>query len=312
MPLVVVLGIVAVAGALAIAGALAVGLHRSRVPLSRLDPEAAPAPNRLSGAAEDANALAERLLDRSGRRHLLDAALERAGIALRPADIVVLTGIGGLVAAGLGLLIGGPVLAVLLLLVSPLVPKVVIDRLRVRRQAAFAEQLDDTLHLMASSLRAGHSVLRAVDAVSQDAEAPTSEEFARVVNETRVGRDLGTALEEVGDRTGSDDFQWVVQAIGIHREVGGNLAEILDRVSETIRQRTQLRRHAKSLAAEGRLSGIVLMAMPFVVFGLMSITAPGYTDALTGTGTGRLMLVVALGLMAVGGVWLRNTVKVRF
>ena len=306
------LGIGAVVVALAIAGVLVVGLHRTKVPLSRLDPDAAPAATRLAGAAEDANALAERLLDRSGRRHLLEAALERAGIELKPADVVVVTTVGGVVGAGIGAVIGGPVLAVLLAAVAPVVAKVVIDGKRNRRQAAFADQLDDTLQLMASSMRAGHSVLRAVDAVSRDTEAPTSEEFARVVNETRVGRDLNVALEEVADRTGSQDFEWVVQAIAIHREVGGNLAEILDRVSGTIRERTQLRRHAKSLSAEGRISGIVLIAMPFVVFGLVSVIAPGYSRALVTTGIGNAMLAVALLLIVVGGLWVRATVKVRF
>jgi tight adherence protein B len=312
MSTVAVLGIAAVAVALAMVGLLVTGLYRKRVPRSRLDPNAAPEATRLAGAAEDANALAERLLDRSGRRHLLEAALERAGIALKPADVVVVTGVAAVVAAGVGAVLGGPALAVVLAALAPLGAKVVIDRLRVRRQTAFADQLDDSLQLMASSLRAGHSVLRAVDAVSKDTEAPTSEEFARVVNETRVGRDIGVALEEVADRTGNQDFEWVVQAIGIHREVGGNLAEILDRVSGTIRERNQLRRHAKSLSAEGRISGIVLMAMPVVVFVLVSLTSPGYTDALTGTGTGRLLLLIAVGLMAVGGLWLRKTVKVAF
>ena len=106
-----------------------------------------------------------------------------------------------------------------------------------RRQAAFADQLDDSLQLMASSLRAGHSLLRAVDAVSQDAASPTAEEFARIVNETRVGRDLGDSLDEVAERMGSEDFTWVAQAIAIHREVGGNLAEVLDAVGHTIRER---------------------------------------------------------------------------
>ena len=90
---------------------------------------------------------------------------------------------------------------------------------------------------MAGSLRAGHSLLRAVDSVASEADAPTSEEFSRIVNETRVGRDLSDALDEVAERMGSDDFTWVAQAIAIHREVGGNLAEVLDAVGHTIRER---------------------------------------------------------------------------
>ena len=107
---------------------------------------------------------------------------------------------------------------------------------------------------MAGSLRAGHSLLRAVDSVASEADAPTSEEFARIVNETRVGRDLNDALDEVAERMGSDDFTWVAQAIAIHREVGGNLAEVLDAVGHTIRERNAIRRQVKALAAEGKLS----------------------------------------------------------
>ena len=113
----------------------------------------------------------------------------------------------------------------------PLAARIIVGVRAGRRKAAFADQLDGSLQLMASSLRAGHSLLRAMDSVAQDAPPPTSEEFARIVNETRVGRDLGEALDEVAARMGSDDFRWVAQAIAIHREVGGNLAEVLDVVA---------------------------------------------------------------------------------
>src|SRR5687768_15980827 len=107
--------------------------------------------------------------------------------------------------------------------VIPLGARLLVKLKDGRRQAAIDDQLDDSRQLMASSLRAGHSLLRAVDAVSQDAVSPTSEEFARIVNETRVGRDLRDSLDEVAERMGSQDFTWVAQAIAIHREVGGNL-----------------------------------------------------------------------------------------
>ncbi|WP_040336806.1 type II secretion system F family protein [Candidatus Blastococcus massiliensis] len=305
-------GLLCLGAGLIIAIALVAGAGRARVSLHRLDPSAAPASSRLAGALQDATAVADRLLKRAGRQHLLEEALERAGITRRPAEVVVLTAAGAVVAAMVGVVLGGPLLAVLFALLAPLVAKVVVDRYRHRRQAAFVDQLDDTLHLLASSLRAGHSVLRAVDAVSHDAQAPTSEEFTRVVNETRVGRDINVALQEVADRTGSEDFAWVVQAIAIHREVGGNLAEVLDGVSTTIRERNQIRRHAESLSAEGRLSGVVLMVLPVAVFVLLSIVSPAYTAPLTGTGSGQLLLLLAASLMTVGGLWLRSTVKVRF
>jgi tight adherence protein B len=303
-------------------GAVAVGLavlvlvlvlpRPPKVGLERLHPGARPPSTRLAGAADDTTALADRVLRRLGRAEQLESVLERAGIARSPAELVTVLGAAAVCAAVLGTLLGGPVLGLLLVALVPAVAALVVTGKRDRRQRAFADQLDDALHLMASSLRAGHSVLRALDAVSRDTQVPTSVEFSRVVNETRVGRDVTSALEEVAERTGSRDFGWVVQAIAIHREVGGNLAEVLDRVSTTIRERNALRRHARSLSAEGRMSGVVLLLLPVGVFCVLSVLSPTYLDTVTGTSAGIMMMLIAGGLMLVGGVWLRALVKVKF
>jgi tight adherence protein B len=133
-----------------------------------------------------------------------------------------------------------------------------------------------------------------------------------VVNEVRVGRDLTVALDEVAERMGSDDFAWVAQAVAIHREVGGNLAEVLDRVGETIRERNQLRRQASALSAEGRVSAVVLLILPFAIGLVLSLASPDYMGRLLHTGTGVALLVVAGALMTVGALWVRQVVKVRF
>jgi tight adherence protein B len=305
-------GVVCLAGSLALLGLVLLGPRRTRVPLTRLDPGAAPAPSRLASATEDAAALADRVLRRLNRTDHLQAALERAGMKVRPAELLVGTAASALGAGAVGLLLGGVPLGLLLAAAAPAGAVALVGSRRHKRQKAFTDQLDDSLQLMASSLRAGHSVLRALDAVSRDTEAPTSVEFARVVNETRVGRDMHAALEEVAERTGSEDFAWVVQAIAIHREVGGNLAEVLDGVGATIRDRNQLRRQVASLSAEGRVSGVVLLIMPVVVTGLLFVIAPGLMSRLTGTGTGLVLLTIAGSLMVVGALWLRKIVKVSY
>jgi tight adherence protein B len=312
MPMLLWVGTVSCATSIALLVLLLAGPRRPKVPLSRLDPGALPARTRLTVAAEDTSALAERVLHRLGRSGQLQGALEKAGMQIPPADVVVITAAGALGAGVLGLLIGGPLLGLLLAGAAPATAVLIIGRRRRQRQAAFADQLDDALQLTSSSLRAGHSVLRALDAVSRDTEAPTSEEFSRVVNETRVGRDLNAALEEVADRTASDDFSWVVQAIAIHRETGGNLAEVLDRVGATIRERNELRREASALSAEGRVSGVVLLVMPLAVTGVLAVVAPAYLSRLTDTGTGLVLLAIAGLLMTVGAIWLKSIVKVRF
>ena len=304
-------GVVAVAGGLLVLALVVLPAGPQRVALDRLDPSRAASSSALSGAGTAAAAAISRLL-RRGRIAEGQAALERAGISKSLPDFVLTV---GLVALGLGVVVGllaGVLLGLLVLAVVPLGAKLLLKLKAGRRQAAFADQLDDSLQLMASSLRAGHSLLRAVDSVSQEAASPTAEEFSRIVNETRVGRDLNDSLDEVAERMGSDDFTWVAQAIAIHREVGGNLAEVLDAVCRTIRERNAIRRQVKALAAEGKLSAIVLMALPFGIVSFISITNPGYLAAFTASPIGYAMLAVAAVMMIIGGLWLKKTVQITF
>jgi tight adherence protein B len=311
MTALLVTGVVAVAGALLVLALVVLPAGPQRVSLDRLDPSRVPSSSALSGAGSAASGAVTRLL-RRGQIAAGQAALERAGISRSLPDFVLTV---GLLALGLGVvvsLLAGVLLGLLAVVLVPLGAKMLLKMKAGRRQAAFADQLDDSLQLMASSLRAGHSLLRAVDSVSQEAASPTAEEFSRIVNETRVGRDLNDSLDEVAERMGSDDFTWVAQAIAIHREVGGNLAEVLDAVCRTIRERNAIRRQVKALAAEGKLSAIVLMALPFGIVSFISITNPAYLSAFTASAIGYAMLAVAAVMMLVGGLWLKKTVAIKF
>ncbi|HZB19418.1 MAG TPA: type II secretion system F family protein [Blastococcus sp.] len=303
-------------------GAFAVGLlllalvvvpaGPSRVPLSRLDPTVVPEASALAGAGAAAEAAVEKALVKRGRLAAGAAALETAGMTITLPSFVLTVGLWAVVAAGAGVLIGGLLLGIVMIVGVVVGARLLVKIKAARRRVAFADQLDDSLQLMASSLRAGHSLLRAVDAVSQDAVSPTSEEFSRIVNETRVGRDLSDSLDEVAERMRSDDFLWVAQAIAIHREVGGNLAEVLDAVGHTIRERNQIRRQVKALSAEGKLSAIVLGALPFVIIGFLSMTNPGYLAKFTESVIGYGMIAGVVVLMLMGGFWLKKTVAIRF
>jgi tight adherence protein B len=311
-PLLLVLGLVAVAAALLVLTLVVLPAGPARVPLSRLDPSVAPSASALAGAGAAAGAAVEKALVKRGRLAAGAAALERAGMTMRLPDFVLTVGTLTVVLGGLGFALGGFLLGVALLVAVPFAAKLLLKFRASRRQATFADQLDDSLQLMAGSLRAGHSLLRAVDSVAHEADAPTSEEFSRIVNETRVGRDLNDALDEVAERMGSDDFTWVAQAIAIHREVGGNLAEVLDAVGHTIRERNAIRRQVKALSAEGKLSAIVLMALPFGVTLFISMSNPAYIAKFTQSLTGYAMLAAAVVMLLVGGLWLKSTVKIKF
>ena len=307
-----VVGLSSVACGLLVLTLGVVSAGRGRVPLARLDPEVAPQASALAGAGAAASAAVARVLVKRGRMPRGAAALEKAGFTMTLPDVVLVVGILSVVAGAVGTVLAG-IPAGLLAAAVVLVGTRLLVRLRTgRRQAAFADQLDDSLQLMASSLRAGHSMLRAMDAVAQEAEAPTSDEFARLINETRVGRDLTEALDDISERTASEDFSWVAQAIAIQREVGGNLAEVLDQVGHTIRERNAIRRQVKALSAEGKLSAVVLMALPFGIIGFISMTNPSYLSAFTESPVGFGMAAVASVMMVIGAVWLKSTVRIRF
>lgn len=261
---------------------------------------------------------AERVLEKQGRGARLADQLELAGIALTPAAFVTRAAIWAGVALVLGLVIalwrGGPawLLPIVLVAVAVFGARVVISRRLAKRRSTFADQLDDTLQLLASSLRAGHSLPAAVNAVAAEAEAPTSEEFGRLLNKHRLGFDLGQAIEECAERMACEDLAWTAQAVTIHREVGGNLGEVLDHVGDTIRERNGIRRQVRTLSAEGRMSANVLIALPILIAVVLSVLSPTYLTLFFTTPIGWLMIGVSIVLFAIGVLWLRAVTRIRF
>lgn len=267
----------------------------------------------LESIVASASSVADRLLELRGRRGVVNRALERAGLALRPEEFV--TGV-----AGVALVLGGAtwwlrhsmLLGLLGAGVVPLLAKVVVSNLTTRRQAAFDDQLGDTFQLLAGSLRSGYGLVQAIENLAREAESPTAEEFRRVTTEVRLGRDLTDSLSAMADRVGGTDLAWVVQAVDIHREVGGNLAEVLDNVSGTMRERHRMRRQVKALSAEGRMSAYVLLGLPIAMGVLMAVINPSYSAELTGTSAGRKLLLVGVVLMSAGALWLRKIIRPEF
>ncbi|SDD87481.1 type II secretion system F family protein [Auraticoccus monumenti] len=284
----------------------------TRLPLSRRRPGAAPPPGLLTTGAAKAATLVEGPLNRGDRGRAGAAALEQAGLKMRQQDFVLWVVGAAVLALGLGTVAVHLLVGVLMALAVPLLAKIYLGLRTGRRQKAFANQLEDSLQLLASSLRAGYSLLQSLDSVSREAEEPTSEEFARIINETRVGREVGRALEEAAARMRSDDFAWVTQAIAINREVGGNLAEVLDGVGHTIRERNQIRRQVQALSAEGKLSAYVLMGLPVGITLFLGVTNPGYVLAFTQSLAGYGLIVLSVVLMVVGALWMRKVVSFRF
>jgi tight adherence protein B len=263
----------------------------------------------LAEAAQRAEALGDSLLRHRGGAAALGDALDAAGVELRAGEVLVMLGAGAVVALAAGWALVGPLVGLVLGTLVVVAGRITLDVLARRRRRQFADQLPETLQILAGSLRAGHGLAQGLDTVSREAESPTADEFRRLTIETRLGRDLVDAMSAVTERVRSEDFRWVVQAIDIQREVGGDLAEVLDNVGGTIRDRTRIRRQVSTLSAEGRLSAVVLMVLPFGLAAVMSVTNRSYLGPLYQSGTGHVLLAVAAVLLAAGGVWLRRIVK---
>ena len=310
-PLVLVGGLLLVYAALVI---LIVVVFASRtVPLSRRRPELQA--NHNSGLTKltdrAVTALNQQLRGR-GPGLLSRERLDSAGLRKQPGDYLLFAGAATFVAAVIGFLLGGLVPAFLLLVMTPVGLLLLLQVLVSRRRRKFAEQVPDALQMLAGGLRAGHSLLRAVDAAAEENESPMKEELSRVVNETRIGRDLGESLADVARRTANEDFASITRAIEIHREVGGDLAQVLDNVGETIRDRTQLRGQVKALSAEGRMSAMVLMALPILMFTGLVTFNPTYSKTFLTTVPGFLMIAASVVLLAVGSFWLSRLIKPKF
>lgn len=305
------------AGLLLVYAALAISVSvvfKSRqVELSRRRPDvAAASSSNLTKLTNQAVQTLNKGLRRRGSGLLSRDRLEEAGLKKQPGDYLLMAGAITFVAVVLGFVLGGPGLAGVMLVLTPLGLIVFLNLLVARRRKKFDEQVPDTLQMFAGGLRAGHSLLRSVDAAAQENEAPMAEELNRVVNETRIGRDLGESFSEVARRTNNEDFASITRAIEIHREVGGDLAHVLDNVGETIRDRSQLRGQVKALSAEGRMSAMVLMALPVVMFVGLSLFNPLYSRVFLSTVPGFLMIIACVVLLAAGGFWLSRLVKPKF
>ncbi|WAH95878.1 type II secretion system F family protein [Arthrobacter sp. MMS18-M83] len=282
------------------------------VPFDRRRPYQAGSGSQLTRFAGSAAEVLHGFLTRRNIRLFNREELENAGLRMSQADFFILVISGTLVGALIGLVIGGPLVAFLFFIPAPLVARLVLSSLAGKRRANFDAQLGDTLQLLSGGLRAGHSILRAIDAAATESASPTAEEMRRIITETSLGRDLQASLNDAAERMRCEDFVWIAQAIQINREVGGNLAEVLDQVNETIRERSEIKGHIKSLAAEGKFSGYILMALPFGIVTMLMVVNPGYMDVMFSHPLGWGMIAGSAILMTIGGLWMRKIIDLKF
>lgn len=244
-------------------------------------------------------------------RAKLDQELMRGDIALKGGEFLVLQGFIALIfyLAGM-LIIQNVLLSLLFLFTGGFIPKLWLKSAQKRKRKQFNNQLADSLLILANSLRAGFSLLQAMEMVGQEMPNPISGEFKLTLKEITYGTSTETALLHLAERVGSDDLDLLVTAVLIQRQVGGNLAEVLINIHATIQDRIRIHQEIKTLTAQGRMSGFIIAGLPFGIAAILTVVNPGYLKLLITHPIGLIMLGAGLVSECIGFIIIRKIINV--
>jgi len=238
----------------------------------------------------------------------LATQLARANVKLTVGEFLAATVILMVGGGGIAYFLSGDMIIVAgVCLAGFFLPRMYIGMVRKRRLKAFNDQLGDTINLMVNGIRAGYSVMQAMEAVADEMGPPVSEEFGRVVKEVQLGLTLEQAMDNMLRRITSDDLDMMVTAINVQREVGGNLAEVLDSISHTIRERVRIKGEIRTMTSYGRGAGNLLTAVPIILAVLIYLITPDFMSLLFTNRCGWIMIGAAvmgiiLGYIIIGKI----------
>ena len=253
----------------------------------------------------------------------LEEELARADLPIRSSEYVLLR----LVLAGTGFLVGryfiGNIQSGLIVgLIGFFAPAIVVRTHQNQRRAKFVKQLADALMLLTNSLRSGYGFVKGLELVAKEMGDPISKELNRMLREVNLGATLEDALLNLGRRVNSQDLDIVIGAYLVQKDVGGNLTEIMEKVAETIRERLRIQGDIRVLTTQGKLSGLIVGLMPFVVFLILFMRAPDYFSTMFGPPIlghiggydlpmGVMMLIGAVTWQLIGGYMIYKIISVK-
>jgi tight adherence protein B len=263
----------------------------------------------LNSLREDGTSFVERLLSRYLNLRLL---FEQADVHLPVPHFLIICGIMAAVGFVLPTVAGMNVLfAPLVSLTLAILPIVWLLMKRKRRLRKFAAQLPEAMELISRALRAGHSLAAGMSLVAQEMSDPIASEFGHTFEEQNLGIPMEEALESLTHRVPNLDLKFFSTAVILQRQTGGDLAEILDKIGHLIRERFQIFGQVQALTGEGRLSGVVLLALPPVLFAVVYRMNPDYLMLLFTDPLGKKMLAGGIVMQLLGAIVIRKIVNIR-
>jgi tight adherence protein B len=204
-----------------------------------------------------------------------------------------------------------PALPFILAAVGGLTPCVVLSGKKEKRAAMFQHQLPEALDLVSRALKAGHAFASGMQLAAKEFSNPLGKEFQKVVDEVNFGVSMQEALGRLGQRIDSAELQFFVVSVILQRETGGNLSEILNNLANLLRERFKLQGKIRVLSAEGRLSAIILVLLPFLLMAFFHLRNPEYLAMLWTEPAGRIMATSGAILMVIGIMVIKRMVNIR-
>ena len=264
--------------------------------------------SREQGRMPRLNALLSLLTTGQRMEHYVRAS----ALAVSPAELILLTLALGAFGFFLPPLLGKPQIYGLVLgLVLALMPWLWVSSKRRQRIEKLERQFPEALDLMGRAMRAGHAFPSAVKMVGDELPEPLGRDFRILFDEMNYGVPTNQALKNLAERVPLADVSYFVVAVMIQREAGGNLAELLDKIATIVRARLTLLGEVRTLSAEGKLSAIILTALPFCVALAVNLINPKFMAVLWTDAAGPFIIGTTLLLMVLGMLWMRSIIRIR-
>lgn len=252
------------------------------------------------------------ILRRSDRVSQLQKILAQGSVDVRAGNFLILCGLSALALAAIAFFAGGNLLFGWAgALLGFFLPYAYASHMRTKRFARFEEKFPEAIDTLARAVRAGHAFTTALEMIANEVAEPVAGEFRQLYEEQKFGLPVRDALLNLADRVPLVDVKFFVTAVMLQRETGGNLAEILDNLSYVIRERFKILRQVRVHTAQGRLTMVLLMALPPTVVVIMQLLNPGFIRPLFTDPIGHALIVAGISLQTLGYFFIRRIIRIQ-
>ena len=189
-------------------------------------------------------------------------------------------------------------------------PKKIYRILRNRRRKLFVSQLPDSLITLSTGMRAGSSLVGALENLVSEAPAPTNQEFGLFLRELRIGGEFGETLDKMSHRLEEAEVELVVAGMKISKEVGGNLADMFERLADTLRKKLEMEGKIVALTSQGKAQGIVMSLLPTLIVFALYHMEPEAMGRLFTDPAGWVVIAIALVMQYIGYRFIKKIVTI--